>query len=237
MLLRAKLYFMKILIVEDEPSLRELIIRTLEKERYLVESAPDYKTAIRKIEDYSYDCILLDIMLPDGNGLILLEEIKRMNKSDNIIIISAKDSLEDKITGLELGADDYLAKPFHLAELVARVKTVIRRKQNSGDIVIQIGNLTIYPNEFKVLVGESCLDLNRKEYDILLYFINRIDRLINKSTLAEAVWGDHIDQVDNYDFIYAQIKNLRKKLKDANASVEIKAVYGLGYKMTTLNLE
>lgn len=228
---------MKILVVEDEPSLRELIIRTLEKERYLAESAPDYNTAIRKIEDYSYDCILLDIMLPDGNGLMLLEEIKKMNKSDNIIIISAKDSLEDKITGLELGADDYLAKPFHLAELVARIKTVIRRKQNSGDIVINVENMTIYPNEFKVLIEDNYLDLNRKEYDILFYFINRINRLINKSTLAEAVWGDHIDQVDNFDFMYAQIKNLRKKLKEANALVEIKAVYGLGYKMTTLNIE
>ena len=201
---------MKILIIEDDPALRELISCSLEKERYVTETAENYRTALRKIEDYDYDCILLDIMLPDGNGLTLLQELKEMGKKENVIIISAKDSCEDKVTGLDLGADDYLAKPFHLAELHARIKSVIRRKQLNGEIKIEYGN--------------------RKEYDILLYFINRPERLINKNTLAESVWGDHIDQVDNFDFIYAQIKNLRKKMKDAGAVPEIKAVYGFGYK-------
>jgi len=222
---------MKILIIEDEPSLQQLIRQSLEKERYVVECASGYRHAIQKIEDYNYDCILLDIMLPDGNGLALLEELKKMHKRDSVIIISAKDSLEDKITGLELGADDYLAKPFHLAELTARVKSVIRRKHNDGEISIEVGNVKIYPEEFKVTVGSRPLELNRKEYDILVYFANRCNRLINKNTLAESVWGDHIDQVDNFDFIYAQIKNLRKKLKEAGATTEIKAVYGIGYKM------
>lgn len=222
---------MKVLIVEDEPSLQELIRESLEKERFVVECASDYSHAILKIEDYNYDCILLDIMLPDGNGLQLLEELKRMHKRDSVIIISAKDSLEDKVAGLELGADDYLAKPFHLAELVARVRSVIRRKQHDGETTITLGNMTILPDEFKVLVGDTELVLNRKEYDILLYFANRCNRLIDKNVLAESVWGDHIDQVDNYDFIYAQIKNLRKKMKEAGATVEIKAVYGIGYKM------
>lgn len=222
---------MKILIVEDEPSLRELIQISLEKERYVAEVAQGYNSALRKIEDYDYDCILLDIMLPDGNGLSLLEKIKEMHKRENVIIISAKDSVEDKIQGLELGADDYLPKPFHLAELHARIKSVIRRQHHNGEIDIQLGNIRIIPDKFQIYIGEKEIELNRKEYDILLYFVNRPGKLINKSTLAESVWGDHIDQVDNFDFIYAQIKNLRKKLKDAGATAEIKAVYGFGYKI------
>ena len=173
----------------------------------------------------------LGLMLPDGSGLDLLERLKALHKRENVIIISAKDSLEDKVLGLELGADDYLPKPFHLAELNARIKSVIRRNQHDGEIYIRQGNVRIEPDKYRVFVNEQELELNRKEYDILLYFINRPGRLVNKNTLAESVWGDHIDQVDNFDFIYAQIKNLRKKLKDAEANIEIKAVYGFGYKL------
>ena len=222
---------MKILIVEDEPALRELIQRSLEKERYVVEVAADFNSALRKIEDYDYDCVLLDIMLPDGSGLDLLEKLKAMHKRENVIIISAKDSLDDKVLGLELGADDYLPKPFHLAELNARIKSVIRRQHHDGEIDICLGNIRILPDKYQVLINDREVELNRKEYDILLYFINRPGRLVNKNTLAESVWGDHIDQVDIFDCIYALIKNLRKKLKDAGATAEIKAVYGFGYKM------
>ena len=221
---------MKILIIEDEPSLRDLIQRSLEKERYVVEAAADFQSGLRKIEDY--DCVLLDIMLPDGNGLNLLEQLKKMRKRENVIIISAKDSLDDKVLGLELGADDYLPKPFHLAELNARIKSVIRRQRRDGEMDIRLANIRIVPDTFQVFVDDKEIELNRKEYDILLYFANRPGRLVNKNTLAESVWGDHIDQVDNFDFIYAQIKNLRKKLKDAGALAELKAVYGFGYKMT-----
>lgn len=223
---------MKILIIEDEPSQRELIQRSLEKERYVVEAAADFQSGLRKIEDYDYDCVLLDIMLPDGNGLNLLEQLKKMRKRENVIIISAKDSLDDKVLGLELGADDYLPKPFHLAELNARIKSVIRRQRRDGEMDIRLANIRIVPDTFQVFVDDKEIELNRKEYDILLYFANRPGRLVNKNTLAESVWGDHIDQVDNFDFIYAQIKNLRKKLKDAGALAELKAVYGFGYKMT-----
>ena len=223
---------MKILIIEDEPSLRELIQRSLEKERYVVEAAADFQSGLRKIEDYDYDCVLLDIMLPDGNGLNLLEQLKKMRKRENVIIISAKDSLDDQVLGLELGADDYLPKPFHLAELNARIKSVIRRQRRDGEMDIRLANIRIVPDTFQVFVDDKEIELNRKEYDILLYFANRPGRLVNKNTLAESVWGDHIDQVDNFDFIYAQIKNLRKKLKDAGALAELKAVYGFGYKMT-----
>lgn len=222
---------MKILIIEDEPSLRELIQRSLEKERYVTEVAVDFDSAMEKIELYSYDCILLDIMLPGGSGLEILKHLKTLRKKENVIIISAKDSLEDKVMGLDLGADDYLAKPFHLAELTARVKSVLRRKHRDGEHCITAGNVCLFPDTFSVKVGEVSLELSRKEYDILHYFLNRPNRMINKNTLAEAVWGDHIDQADNFDFIYAQIKNLRKKLKEASASIEIKAVYGLGYKL------
>lgn len=225
---------MKILIIEDEPELLELTKNALEKERYVVEVAANYRHAMEKVGVYDYECILLDIMLPDGDGLTLLNELKKMRKRDSVIIVSARGSVEDKIQGLELGADDYLAKPFHLSELIARIKSVIRRKHNDGETSITLGNVEIFPESFSVQVAGEPLELNRKEYDILLYFANRCDRLINKSAMAEAIWGDHIDQVDNFDFIYAQIKNLRKKLKEAEASIEIKSVYGVGYKMTLL---
>lgn len=221
---------MKILIVEDEDSLREVIGRSLEQERYVVETAADYTSALEKISTYDYDCILLDIMLPDGSGLQLLEQLKAMHKSESVIILSARDSLEDKVAGLELGADDYLPKPFHLAELHARIRSVIRRK-NGGKNTLDVGNLTIYPDQFRVSVAGKELELSRKEYDILSYFAGRPGHLVSKTTLAEAVWGDHIDQADNFDFVYAQMKNLRRKLKEADASVEIRSVYGFGYKL------
>lgn len=221
---------MKILIVEDDNDLREITTHSLEKERYVVSQAPDYRTALQKIEDYDYDCILLDIMLPDGNGLDLLAELYALGKHTNVIILSAKDSLEDKVNGLDLGADDYLPKPFHLAELHARIKSLFRRKLREGERKLQVGNVELFPDDFRVMVQGKEIELNRKEYDILNYFMSRPGRLVNKNTLAESVWGDHIDQVDNFDFIYAQIKNLRKRLKDAGATPELKSVYGFGYK-------
>lgn len=221
---------MKILLVEDNPDLQSIISNALSKERYLVECAGTYAQASERMQMYDYDCIVLDIMLPDGDGLSLLQQLKQVRGRDSVIIISAKDSLEDKILGLSVGADDYLAKPFHIAELIARIRSVVRRKQNDGNVCISIGNVTIFPDSFTVEVSGIPLELNRKEYDILHYFANRPNRLISKSTMAEAVWGDHIDQADNFDFIYAQIKNLRKKMKDATASLQIKSVYGIGYK-------
>ncbi len=222
---------MKILIVEDEPHLRELTKKSLEKERYIVETAADYRSALRKIEDYEYDCILLDLMLPDGNGLSLLKVLKSLGKGASVIILSARDAIEDKVAGLDLGADDYLSKPFHMIELGARIKSVLRRKHCGAEMTLDVGNVTLFPDNFRVLVGEKEVELGRKEYDILFYFMNRLGRLVSKNDLAESVWGDHFDQVDNFDFIYAQIKNLRRKLKEAGATPEIKAVYGFGYKM------
>ena len=168
-----------------------------------------------------------------ANKATLLEELKKLKKRGRVIIVSAKDSIEDKVTGLDLGADDYLAKPFHLAELHARVKSVIRRHQTDGNTKIEIENLTVCPDNHTVFINGEELKLNRKEFDLLYYFATNPNRLINKTTLAEAVWGDNIDQADSLDFIYSQVKNLRKKMKTAEATPEIKAVYGFGYKLIT----
>ncbi len=224
---------MKLLIVEDEPSLREIMVRTLRGERYVVEEAADYASALAKLEGYDYDCILLDIMLPGGSGLRLLERLKELRKSAGVIIISARDSLDDKVEGLELGADDYLAKPFHQAELSARIRSVIRRHQRDGLESLDAGNVRLFPDRQRVEVAGREVELVRKEYDILHYFMSRPGRMVNKATLAEAVWGDHIDQSDNFDFVYAQMKNLRRKLADAGADIELKSIYGFGYKLVT----
>ena len=222
---------MKILIIEDDPSLREIMCRALLQDNYVIETASTYTEADVKIAGYSYDCILLDIMLPDGNGLRLLEHIKKLQKRENIIIISARNSLDDKVLGLELGADDYLSKPFHIAELKARIKSVLRRGRNGGERVLSLGNVSLEMDSNRVLVNNVELILLKKEFDILLYFIQRPNHIVDKTLLAEAVWGDHIDQADNFNFLYAQIKNLRNKLIDAQATIEIKAMYGFGYKL------
>lgn len=225
---------MKILIIEDEAELQEVIRQSLEKESFLVETASDYTNALDKIISFDYDCILLDIMIPGGSGLDILQELKDLNKSDNVIIISAKDSLDDKLTGLELGADDYLTKPFHIAELNARIKSVLRRKSFGGKNTVELANIKLDLDDRTVHIDKEMLALNRKEFDILTYMVVNKNRLVNKTSLAEHVWGDHMDEADDYEFIYSQIKNLRKKLKDSQAGVEIQAVYGLGYKLVVL---
>lgn len=224
---------MKILIIEDEDELRNVIGHSLKNE-FVVEQAADYAAGMDKIVNYHYDCILLDIMLPGGNGIRLLEELKKAGNTSNVIIISAKDSIDDKISGLNLGADDYLVKPFHLAELNARIHSVLRRKSLEGNHIILLGNLSMNVTERLVTINEKALVLNRKEFDTLAYFMMNMNRLVNKTALAEHIWGDHMDQADDYEFIYSQIKNIRKKLKENNATIEIQAVYGIGYKLVAL---
>lgn len=220
---------MKILIIEDEPQMLENMRETLAQEKYQIEIAADYKTASSKLGVYDYDCILLDINLPDGNGLELLKQIKSHGKDEGVIIVSARDSLDDRLKGLNLGADDYLSKPFHNAELNARVKAILRRLNFEGQNKIEIGNTIINPENREVKIDNKFVELNRKEYDILMYLITNKNRLVTKAALAEHVWGDHIDQADSFDFIYSQIKNLRKKIEMATINVE--AVYGVGYKL------
>ena len=222
---------MKILIIEDEPSLREVMQRVLEQERYIVETAATYAEADARIAAYSYDCILLDIMLPDGSGLRLLEHIKHLRRRDNVIIISARDSLDDKVEGLELGADDYLPKPFHTAELLARIRSVLRRGRSGGELTLTVGNVSLDVDKARVTVDGREVPLLKKEFDILLYLMQRPNHLVDKTVLAEAVWGDHADDADNFQFVYAQMKNLRRKMAEAGATAEIKSVYGFGYKL------
>lgn len=222
---------MKVLIVEDDASLREIMIRALKQEGYVVEFAKNFSEADMKLAGYSYDCILLDIMLPDGNGLNLLEHLRLIGKRENVIIISARNSLEDKIHGLENGADDYLVKPFHVAELIARVRSVLRRGRSGGELMLEKGNVILTPESRHVKVDGKELPLLKKEFDILFYFMQRPNHMVDKAVLAEAVWGDYADDADNFQFVYAQIKNLRRKLSDAGASVEITSVYGFGYKL------
>ena len=222
---------MKILVIEDEPEMLENMVASLQKEKYLVETATNFDDALEKVSIYEYDCILLDISLPGGNGLDILQELKKLQKTDGVIIVSAKNSIDDKVAGLNLGADDYLPKPFHMAELHARVKSVLRRKKFEGSHEVILNNVTIDPESHTVKVNQKELPLNRKEFDVLLYLVTNKSRLVSKTALAEHVWGDQIDEADNFEFIYSQIKNLRKKLKDNQAEIEIQAIYGIGYKL------
>lgn len=222
---------MKLLIVEDEFSLRQSMIEFLTASSYLCESSSNYHDALEKIELYDYDCIILDIMLPDGSGLDLLKSLKQNNKTDGIIIISAKGELDDKINGIEMGADDYLAKPFHLSELAVRVSSIIRRKSFQGKSQMIIGNISIDIQAKRVMVENKELDLTQKEYQLLIYLAINKNRVLSKNAIAQHLWGDDMDFPDNFDFIYAHIKNLRKKMIAAGSEDCIRSIYGEGYKM------
>lgn len=221
---------MKILIIEDEKELASSIGAYLTGEQYLCEYAVDFKEALEKIEVYAYDCILLDLMLPGGDGLRLLQELKNMKSEAGVIIISAKNAVEDKIKGLQIGADDYLAKPFHLSELAARIYSVVRRKNFGNTNIIQQNEIRVDLLAKMVYVNEKEVTLTRKEYDLLLYFISNKNKVISKNALAEHISGDVADMFDNYDFVYAHIKNLKKKLAEAGSGNYLKTLYGSGYK-------
>lgn len=224
---------MKILIIEDEKELAKDIANYLSGENHLCEFAPTFNQAIEKIESYTYDCILLDLMLPDGNGLKILEILKEQNKQDGVIIISAKNSIEDKVKGLQIGADDYLTKPFHLSELTARIHSIIRRKQFDNSNTIEQNELTVDLLAKTVKVKQQEINLTKKEYDLLLFFIGNKNRVISKSALAEHLSGDIADMFDNHDFVYAHVKNLKKKLTEASCNNYLKTIYGTGYKWET----
>lgn len=229
-ILRLYIYRMKLLLVEDEAELSKSIVTYLKAESYVCEVAPDFKTALEKSDSFDYDCILLDISLPDGNGLNVLKSLKANKKSDGVIIISAKDSIDDRIAGLNLGADDYLAKPFHLSELSARIAAVIRRRRFDGNKVIVLNEITIDTMAKTVVINNTILDLTRKEFDLLLYLVSNKNRVISKNAIAEHISGDEAEVFDNFDIIYAHIKNLKKKLQLAGCNDYIKSVYGMGYK-------
>lgn len=221
---------MKILLIEDEKELALDIAAYLSHQNHLCEIAVTFDQAIEKIELYAYDCILLDIMLPDGNGLEILKILKEQNKQEGVIIISAKNSIEDKVTGLQIGADDYLTKPFHLSELAARIHSIVRRKQFNSSNIIKQNEITVDILGKTVKVEETELNLTKKEYELLLFFIGNKNRVISKSALAEHLSGDIADMFDNFDFVYAHVKNLKKKLAEAGCNNYIKTIYGTGYK-------
>jgi DNA-binding response OmpR family regulator len=222
---------MKILVIEDEESLRESIVAYLKGEGNICEVAGTYWNAMEKINLYSYDCILLDLTLPGGDGLKILSEIKNLNKTEGVLIISARHSLDDKLSGLEMGADDYLVKPFHLSELKARIMAIVRRKNFSGSNLLSFNEINLDLLAMEVRIKEKLITFTKKEYDLLIYFISNQGKVITKNAIAEHLWGDEIDMSDDFDFIYTHIKNLRKKLVEAGAKDYIRSMYGVGYKL------
>lgn len=221
---------MKILVIEDERVLAESIASHLGKEGFVVETVFSYEAAIEKVNLYSYDCVVVDINLPDGTGFDIVETLKKIKAASGIIIISARDALEDRIKSLEIGSDDYLTKPFHLSELNARVKAILRRRHFAGNNEITYHELRVNYNTRRVYVGEQEVFLSKKEYDLLLYFMSNIDIALTKASMAEHLWGDNMDSADSFDILYSHIKNLRKKLTDGGCKEYIHSIYGIGYK-------
>lgn len=223
---------MKLLIIEDEEGLRESIEEYFTEAGNICETAATYQAAIAKIELYRYDCILLDITLPGGNGISILKKLKENNYTDGVLIISARNSLDDRLEGLDLGADDYLVKPFHLSELKARVSAIIRRKMYNGSNLLLFNEINIDLQAKTVVIFDKPVKFTRKEFALLIYFIANKGKVISKNAIAEHLWGDGIDMADNFDFIYSHIKNIRKKLMEAGGNDYIQAAYGMGYKFT-----
>ncbi|WP_103866395.1 response regulator transcription factor [Aquimarina sp. I32.4] len=223
---------MKVLIIEDEPMLADSMLQYLKEEGYQCEWVNNLANAKEKSWNYEYDCLIVDINLPDGSGLDVIEQIKEMKSKLGIIIVSASNAVDIKIKGLDLGADDYITKPFDLTELNARIKAIIRRKNFDSQNSITFNEIEISPYEKQVKVNHVPLRLTRKEYDLMLYFMSNIGRIIPKGSIAEHLWGDEMDMADSFDFIYSHLKNLRKKIKEQNGNDYIQTVYGVGYKFS-----
>lgn len=224
---------MKILIIEDELEMVESIKTYLGTQHYVCDVAMDLKTALERISDSDYDCILLDLGLPGGNGLSVLQELKRNRKGDGLIIISAKNSLTDRITGLQMGADDYLAKPFHLSELNARITSVVRRRQLDGNQCMILNDISINIEERTVLCNNQPVDLTRTEFELLLYLAFNKNKVVSKNAIAQKLFEYNVDLPGNTDFIYAHVKNLKKKMTAAGGGEHIKSIYGMGYKFVS----
>jgi DNA-binding response OmpR family regulator len=220
----------KLLIVEDDRSLSRSINDYLKMEGHICEVALTLDEAIQKAGVNKYDCVILDISLPDGNGLDLIREMKSKRLTGGILILSAKSSLDDKLTGLKIGADDYLTKPFHFAELSARINSIYRRNNFLGLNEIIFNEIKINTEDNQVYVNDKLLTLTKKEYDLLLFFIANRNRIITKESIVEHLWGDNVILTDSFDFVYTHVKNLRKKIVTADGRNYIKCIYGFGYK-------
>lgn len=221
---------MKVLLVEDEQVLARVVSEYLNEEGFLCETASDFDQGFEKVSLYQYDCVLLDVTLPGGSGIDILKQLKKTNPDSGVIIISARNSLDDKLVGLDTGADDYLTKPFHLPELNSRIRSVIRRRSFSGKNEFTAGSLRILPDQLQVFAGNNEIRLTRKEFDLLMFFVMNRNRMLSREAIAEHLWGDEADMADNFDFLYSHIKNLRKKIAEAGGSDPISTVYGIGYK-------
>jgi len=221
---------MKLLLIEDELELANSIQSYLTGKHFVCEYSNNVKSAINKISSYDYDCILLDLSLPDGNGFEIIQELKKQNKTEGVIIISAKETLETRIEGFNLGADDYLTKPFHLSELLVRIQALIRRKNFKGNNLVSHNEIEIDTLSKTVKIKNKKIDITKKEIDLLLFLIGNENKVLSKSAIAEHLSGDMADMLDNHDFVYAHVKNLKNKMKDAGCDHYIKTVYGLGYK-------
>lgn len=223
---------MKVLIIEDEPQLIDAMVSYLRNEGYVCENVLNFVAAYEKIHLYNYDIIVLDIGLPDGNGLDILKQLKKLRSQAGVLIVSAKNSLDDKLNGLDLGADDYITKPFHLAELNARIKSIIRRRNFDGNQEVIFEEISINTDTFETQVHGETIVLTQKEQELLLYFISNKNRVLTKASIAEHLWGDHMDMADSFDFIYTHIKNLRRKISQKGGRNYLQTVYGIGYKFT-----
>jgi DNA-binding response OmpR family regulator len=220
----------KLLIIEDDRSLCTAINDYLKMEGHICEVAQNYRQAINKAADNMYDCIILDIGLPDGNGLDIIRELKANKSTDGILILSARSSLDDKLTGLKIGADDYLTKPFHFAEMSARINSIYRRNKLLGLNVISFNEIKVNTSDNQAYVNDTLLNLTRKEYDLLVFFVTNRNRIITKESIVEHLWGDEVILTDSFDFVYTHVKNLRKKIVKAGGKNYIKCIYGFGYK-------
>jgi DNA-binding response OmpR family regulator len=223
---------MRILLIEDESDLAQSIISMLSNEGYSIDWVAKFSDAVDRINDRVYDCLLVDISLPDGNGLNIVRKLKKTHAESGIIIITAKNSLYDRIEGLDLGADDYLSKPFHLAELNSRIKALLRRRKLSGLKIIEIDNLKIIPDGFQVFINNESVDFTKKEFDLLLFLASNKNRVLTKDSITEHIWGDYNDVSYTYDFLYSHIKNIRKKILDKGGKDYIHSIYGIGYKFS-----
>lgn len=223
---------MKLLVIEDEASLRESIMQYFAQEGFLCEQAGTFHEGIQKADSFDYDCIILDINLPGGSGLQLLDHLRKDKKTDGVIIISARDAVEDKIAGLDFGADDYLTKPFHLSELNARVKSLIRRKYAAGSNILEAGGLHLDLLAKTGSINNSPVSFTKNEFELLLFLATNQNRVVSRQAIAEHLYGEQTDNLASFDFVYSHIKNLKRKLKEKGCGDMLQAVYGLGYKLT-----
>lgn len=225
---------MKLLIVEDEASLQKDIHQYLTAQGNVCDVASTYDSAYQKISIYDYDCILLDLNLPDGEGLELLKYLKKLNKTDGVLIVSARNAIDQRVEGLSLGADDYLVKPFHLSELNARILAIVRRRTFNGKNNLIFNEIEVDLSSKEIMVKNIPVYFTKKEFELILYFISNKSKVISKSAAAVHIWGDDADMADSFDFIYTHIKNIRKKLTDAGCKDYFQSIYGVGYKFASI---